>query len=392
MKKPTVRVKKFDPTDFVIKVNTEMFITNRQDWIFGWFETKEQSLQMAEKHLEEFINLQARRCPTWHRVLAGMMVYYPLFKWRRRVINWFWTKILLPLLLVVSFLLRWSVSKLIKWSEENVDLATKVMYCAPKILLVMLSGCGLFSVWVALDLYSENIKTVVATSVIEVPKRVSNSTSDWYSDRMLRQTQAKLQEQLAIQKQKMWEQQNPTEVARLKAEQEQERLEELKREQKETERKWEGRMLDALDVFKGIGILILSCIGMALAMGVAVLVVWLLAETIKPLQRFLNAVSKIILICLVFIFIGFEKYTPTFYRWTDRFIVFVFTEFPALVRKGYSFVKYAWDWAWGRLCPALSVHGAKDMLEDVQAELAQLRAQKNPPQTSPVPVVAEEGE
>ena len=402
MKKPDVRVQQFDPTDFVIRANTEMFITNRQDWIFGWLETKEQSLQMAEKHLKELVNLQARRCPTWHRVLAGMMVYYPFFKWRRVFCAWFLTKVIIPFFLLVTFPLRWSFNKLKEWLDDNTDLVAKEISRIPQMLKLLLTGSGLFVVlfglWVALDYgyyrdVADGAKTVATAVVIEAPLKVKASVVDWHSDRVrteLHAQQVRLERQRIIETHQKWEQENPIEAARLRAEEERKRLEELKREREATERKWEGRMLDALDIFKGIGMLILVCIGLVLAVGAIVVVFWLLAETIKPLQRFFNAVYEIVLTLIALLFIGFEKYIPICYRWTERSVDFVFIEFPILLRKGCSFVKYAWDWAWGKLCPALSVHGAQDMLQDVQAQLAQLRVQKNPPQTSPVPEVEEE--
>lgn len=378
-----------------------MFITNRQDWIFRWIETKEQSLQMAEKHLKELVNLQARRCPTWHRVLAGMMVYYPLFKWRRAFCAWSLKKVIIPFFLIVTFPLRWSFNRLKEWLDDNTDLVAKGISRIPQILKLLLTGSGLFALffglWVALDYgYYRDIangaKTVATTVVIEAPLKVKASVVDWHLDRVRTEQQLRLERQKIIETHRKWEQENPTEAARLRAEEERKRLEELEREREATERKWEERMLDILGFLKAIGALLLGGICLVLATTGFLLVLWLLAKTIKPLQRFLNAVYEISLTLIALLFIGFEKYTPTFYRWTERSIDFVFVEFPALVRKGWSLVKYAWDWAWGKLCPALSVRGAQDMLQDVQAQLAQLRAQNNPPQTSPAPEVEEEGE
>ena len=394
-KKPEVRVKQFDPSAFVIKANAEMFLTNRQDWIPGWFETKEQSLLMAEKHLQELVDLKARRCPTWHRVLAGMFVYYPLFKWRRAFMTWFWRRLIVPFFLLVTFPLRWSFNKLMEWLKDNGELIDKGTSYIPQILKLLFMGFGgfavLFGLWIALDYgyhreVAQGAKHIATAVVIQAPLNLKESVVEWQSERVRKQTQAELQieqERSAAQRYKKWERENPIDAAQRRAEQErinveleQERLQKEKMERQETEYKWKRRALGALEVLKVIGILILGCIAFLLAVGGFVIILWLLAQTIKPLQRFFNAVYEITLLLIALFFIGFEKYTPTFYRWTDRSIVFVFVEFPVLVRKGVSFAKYAWDWAWGRICPALSVNGAQDMLQDVQSQLAQLRAQK----------------
>ena len=400
MERPRPRVQEFDPSAFVIRANTEMFVTNRQDWIFAWFETKEQSLKKAEKILQDLVDLHVRRCPTWHRVLAGMVIYYPLFKWRRVFVTWSWKTLIIPFLLLVTFPLRWSFKKLRDWLKDNEDLVHKGFSCIPKMFKCLLIACVLLGLWIAIDHgYQRDVadaaKSVATAVVIEAPLEVKQSVIYWHSERVRKHSEAELQaqqEQLEaqrlIERQKKWDKENPEKVAqfmaeqeRIMAEQERKRLEQAQWDRERAEYKWKKRALWALEALKDIGILFLGCIIFILVAGSVVMSCWLLVLTIKPLKRLLIALDEGIFRLITLCLVGSEKHFPVLYRWTERFLTFCFVKFPILVRNGISFIKkfgflikYGWDWAWGKLCPAMSVQGAQTMLEDIQSQLAQLHA------------------
>lgn len=398
MKEPEKNIKEFDPGDILLKNYTFLYITNRQDWIPGWFESKRESLENGKALAEEFLNLEVRRCPSGRWAILGILIYYPLFKWRRVVFTWLWKNIFRHVLKMLTAIGKalvypfvYSSKKIIGWFKENEDfiddLIDNAISCLPKSSIWIVLGFAFLALWIAFDHgyhrdVADGAKTVAVT-VAKAPVEVKEAAVDWQVKRATEQAQARrAAEQAQLEAMKImqariaWEKEHPDQVAALKAEQEKRYQRKLAAEREATKRKWKKRFLGGLEFLKNAGILLLALAGIILAGGLLVTAFWYLVSMVKPLARLMHMAYEGLLVGIVLFFIAFEKYTPTFYRWTERAYNFVVEDIPAFLHrvwtwlcKFWALIVFGWHWLSEMVCPTVSNPEASKMVASLDAQL-----------------------
>src|SRR3989339_335337 len=214
---------------------------------------------------------QKSLCPFFWQTVIAVLVYLPLFKWRRAIFSWiirtFVHFIWRPFVTLLTWIF-WPFTFFIRWLVRFFSMygqrCWKIIF---QLLVASFLSLIVYGTYLASDRHSERImesSRELMYDVKELPREVRNNYHTWKmkaEEEKQDEARQKAYELQQLRERQQWERKNPEKAKEiLLAQQDKERWA-AEREQNEKEFRWKMFWRDTKDIFVGLGIFVMYLLG-----------------------------------------------------------------------------------------------------------------------------------